>query len=38
MMPSYSKAIAFSLMTTLVNILLLFIARRIIARREDIYA
>lgn len=38
MMPSYSKAIAFSLMTTLVNIILLFIARRIIARREDIYA
>ena len=38
LMPSYSKAIALSLMTTTVNLVLLFIARRVAARTEDIYA
>ena len=38
MMPSYSKAIALSLMTTAVNLILLFIARQVAAKTEDIYA
>lgn len=38
LMPSYSKAIALSLMTTAVNLVLLFIARRVAAKTEDIYA
>ena len=38
LMPSYSKAIALSLMTTAVNLILLAIARRVASRTEDIYA
>jgi len=37
LMPSYSKAIALSLMTTVVNLILLAIARSIASRQEDIY-
>lgn len=37
-MPSYSKAMAMSLMTMLVNLILLFLARRLTAKKEDIYA
>lgn len=37
LMPSYSKAIALSLMTTGVNLILLAVARRVAARKENIY-
>lgn len=37
MMPSYSKAIALSLMTSAVHILLLFLARKTTGRKENIY-
>ena len=38
LMPSYSKAVALSLMTTLVNLILLALARKVAVRKEDIYA
>lgn len=38
MMPAYSKAIALSLMTMGVNLILMCFARRYTARKEDIYA
>lgn len=38
MMPAYSKAIALSLMTMGVNLILMFFARRYTAGKEDIYA
>ena len=37
MMPAYSKAIALSMVTTAVNLILMFFARRYAARKEDIY-
>lgn len=38
LMPSYSKAMALSLMTTAVNLVLLAIARKVAAKKENIYA
>lgn len=38
LMPAYSKAMAMSLMTMLVNLILLFLARKATAKKEDIYA
>lgn len=37
-MPSYSKAMAMSLMTMIVNLSLLLLTRKVTAKKEDIYA